>query len=113
MDPSPNDTPPKCAPALWSWTRQSQESITQLPGCTSSGRDILGKLWLLHWGHEPPKVVKVPSSPWWLMVSGRAASNAWCNPAKAALDDRAWERGTHSQCVQMGFINQAPTAPLH
>lgn len=60
MDPSPNDTAPKPAPALWSWTWQSQESVTQLPGCASSSRDIPGKLWLLHWAHEPPQGAGTP-----------------------------------------------------
>lgn len=114
-DPSPNDTSPKCAPALWSWTWQSQGRVMQLLGCTSSVRDIPGKLHLLHCGHEPAMVVKVPSSPQGPVVPGGAAGNARCVPQGLSwmTELGGGEQRTHSQCVQMGFINQAPTAPLH
>lgn len=67
MDPSPNDTSPKCTPALWSWTWESQESVMQLPGRSSSGRDLLVKLWLMgSWtthGFESPILTMVAHSP--------------------------------------------------
>lgn len=100
MDPSPNDTSPKHAPELWSWSWQSQEWVVQLLGCTSNGRDISDKLWLLHCGHKPAVVVKVPSSPRWPVVPGRAANNAWCVPARVSWWQSSAEgSGEHTASV--------------